>query len=128
MPRVLRSLLFAAGLGLGLAPSAAEAVRVHGATVPDDARSLGGGRFQSTKDWDKTVSFFRSAHPNRAAGIVWRPLETNQKVSGFHIENTRRDRSWDGINVYQTEDGKIFISVLEAKPEVRGTPAATKKR
>lgn len=100
----------------------AEAKKVHGATILDEVRSAGDGYLRSTRDWDRTIRFFRGVY-GRARGIVWRNLETPPKVKAIYIENTRAKRKWDGINIYH-HNNRTFIHVLPAK----GTETQVKTR
>jgi hypothetical protein len=93
------------------------AERVYGATIPDEVAKLDDGRYRSKKDWDRTMRAFRNAYGN-AKGIVFQRIETSAKVkNAYHIQNTQPKRRWDGINVYETQEGKIFIVVLPATPK-----------
>jgi hypothetical protein len=112
----MRRWIFAVVLALGLQPAIATAGKVHGALILDEAKKLADGRYESQKDWEKTLQFFGSQY-GKQKNIVWRRLETTPKVSGHFIQNTAPNRTWDGILLYQAE-GKIFISVLKAN-EVR---------
>lgn len=115
---MVRGWLFVAFGLLLSAPTSARAAKVHGAVILEEARKLPDGRYESQKDWEKTVGFFSSAY-GKQKYVVWRRLETTPKVSGHYIENTAPNRTWDGILLYQAE-GKIFISVLKAEPKPKG--------
>ncbi len=113
--RALAPLLLLAML-LAVAPDAF-AERVFGATIPDDVSKLDDTRYRSKKDWDKTMRSFRNMY-DRTSGVVFQRIATTPKVrNAYHIQNTRPDRHWDGINVYETADGKVFITVLPAAPK-----------
>jgi hypothetical protein len=104
-------------LALVLAPVPALAEKVYGAIIPDDVAKLDEARFRSKKDWEKTMRSFRNAYEN-SKGIVFQRMNTSPKVkNGYHILNTQAGRRWDGINVYETAEGKIFIVVLPATPK-----------
>lgn len=101
-------------LFLALAPAPAWAIKVYGAVVLDEAKKVSEGRYESGRDWDKTVTYFRTVY-GKEKGIVWQRLETTPKVSGYHLANTLADRTWDGINLYHAE-GKVIIVVLKHEP------------
>ena len=93
------------------------AEKVYGATIPDDVAKLDEGRYKSKKDWDRTMRSLRSAYEN-TKGIVFQRMITSPKLkNAYHIKNTQPNRRWDGINVYETAEGKIFIVVLPAAPK-----------
>lgn len=104
--------------GLGLNAATAEAaIKVHGAVVDDAAKKLSDGRFRSAEDWEKTIRFYRNVYGGKA-GIVWRTVDTPPKVKAIHIANTLPKRTWEGINIYET-NGDIFIFVIAADSEKR---------
>jgi hypothetical protein len=88
----------------------AVAAKVHGAFVLDESVKIGEGRYQSQRDWDKTVRFFRSVY-DRTSGVVWHDIATTPRVRARFLENTKRDQAWEGINLYEV-DGKVFIYVI----------------
>ncbi|MCC7380645.1 MAG: hypothetical protein IT384_02385 [Deltaproteobacteria bacterium] len=106
----------ALALALGLSREA-RATSAHGAALPDGATKVEGDqdRFKSKEDWDKTLRFFHNAY-GKQAGIVWRSIASTPKVRAIHIANIKRGRSWEGINVYET-NGAVFIYVIKAEPE-----------
>ena len=111
----MRAFLVVAMLLIGAPAFAAE--KVYGAIIPDDVAKLDDGRYRSKKDWDKTMRSFRNAYEN-TKGIVFQRMTTSPRVrNAYHIQNTQANRRWDGINVYETQDGKIFIVVLPATPK-----------
>lgn len=114
MRRWAATLCFALALGVFTAPEA-RADKVYGAVILDEARKVGEGRYQSLKDWDKTLRFFYSAY-GRTSGVVFRRIETTPKVNAIHIANLRRGATWSGINIYETRN-KVFIYVIKAEPE-----------
>lgn len=91
----------------------AEAAKVHGATILDESKKTGPSRFQSRRDWDRTIRFFRRVY-GKKKGIVWSQMDTPPGVKGIHIANIRRTRKWDGINIYQHKN-RIEIFVIEHK-------------
>ena len=108
----IAALAIAGALALSSTPAIAK--KVHGAHVLDESRPVGDDRFQSMRDWDRTLRFFRSVY-GKTAGVVWRRVDTTPKVKAIHIENTRRGQGWEGINIYET-DGKIFVYVIREEP------------
>ena len=93
------------------------AEKVYGAIIPDEVAKLDEARYRSKKDWEHTMRQLRKAHEN-TKGIVFQRMNTSPKVkNAYHILNTQQGRRWDGINVYETAEGKIFIVVLPAAPK-----------
>ena len=115
MRRVLSAALLVAALAT---PGLARADKVYGALVLDEARRIAPGRYESRKDLDRTMRFFRSVY-GRKDGYVIRRLSSVPGVKGFHIANLRRGRTWDGINVYEHKRDVIIyvLKAAEAKDE-----------
>jgi hypothetical protein len=116
----VRWMAFSAALAFGsILPSgnAEAAIKVHGAVVDDAAKKVSEGRFRSAEDWEKTVRFYRNVYGGKP-GIVWRTVATPPKVKAIYIANTLPKRTWEGINIYET-NGDIFIFVIAAEPEKR---------
>jgi hypothetical protein len=93
----------------------AHAFTVHGAVLPDGAVKVDDDRFKAKEDWDKTLRALRNVY-GKQPGIVWRSIASTPKVKAIHIANIKRGRSWEGINVYETE-GSVFIYVIKAERE-----------
>lgn len=113
---VVNRWLFAGLLLLALAaPRPAWAQRVHGVTMPPDARKIEDDHFRAGQTYDRTLRYFSRLY-GIGRGIVWRPIRGNAKVKGVHIINHQRSRSWDAINIYENRD-KVYIYVLKADPK-----------
>ena len=115
-----RLLVFAGVCGALLAarPADAEARQVHGATILDEVRPLEGGRFESMKDWEKTIEFFSRVYRGKP-GYLWRSVDTPPGVKAIHIASTLPRTAWEGINVYETK-GKIHIFVVKRNVAASG--------
>ncbi len=94
------------------APKVARADKVYGAVLLNEARKIGPGRYQSMKNYERTLRFFRRTY-GRTPGVVIRRMNTTPKVKGVHISNLRARRTWDGINIYET-GRKVFIYVIKS--------------
>jgi hypothetical protein len=102
---------------LAVVTPAVASIKVHGAIVDDEAKRVGEDRFRSKEDWEKTVRFYRSAYGGKP-GFVWLTLETPPKVKAIHIENTHAGRTWEGINIYETNN-EIYVYVIKAESRSR---------
>ncbi len=110
---MIRSGLFALGLAVAtfsVSSAEAKSTRVHGALILDKSVPTGDGRYRSTTTWDKTLKFYRSVYRG-TKGVVWHRMNTNHKVKGVYLQNTRPGATWEAINIYQHK-GRIFISVV----------------
>ena len=104
-----------------VAPFEAEARRVFGAQIPDDAEPTGRGtgHFVVRKPWEKLMKELQRSY-REAPGIVIRRISTPPSVKAYYVENTRRGRTWDGINVYRDLDKRVnFLTVLPRRRDGR---------
>jgi hypothetical protein len=108
---------FAAFAALGASRPAVAAIKVHGAIVDDEYKAVGENRFRSKEDWEKTIRFFKS-HYGGKPGYVWINIDTPPKVKAIHIENTHAGRTWEGINIYET-NREIYVFVIKAESRSR---------
>ena len=116
MRRWAAPLCLALTLGL-FAAGEARADKVYGAVILDEARKLEPGRYESLKDWEKTLRFFYNVY-GRTEGVVFRRIATTPKVNALHIANLKRGATWEGINIYETRN-KVFIYVIKADEKKR---------
>lgn len=103
-------------LGLALAQSPpAEARRVYGATIPDPSDpQKTDGHFIVRKSFDKALRELRRTYGNTRGVVIRTPLAP-PRVRARYVENTRANRTWDGINLYEDpSEGVVYISVLPA--------------
>ena len=127
-PGAVRRLALAALLICAAGP--AEAARVHGAAILEQAKKLDGekARFRSLRDWDRTLRFFYSVY-GKTPGVVFRKTVATPRVKTLHIENTNPGQGWEGINIYETR-GKVFIYVIasDEPPAPKAKPKKKRKR
>ncbi|MBI2373299.1 MAG: hypothetical protein HYV07_04805 [Deltaproteobacteria bacterium] len=103
--------ILGAGLLL-LASSRAFATTVAGALIMDGAKSVDTDRYKMAKDWDDVMRFYRRAYASKD-GYSWRFHADTPKVKLWHVENLRKKREWDGLNIYETPDG-VFVFILRS--------------
>ncbi|MBI1949200.1 MAG: hypothetical protein HYS27_26165 [Deltaproteobacteria bacterium] len=122
---LLRPLLVAAAVSAALAALPASA----SADTPTDlglelipwSKKLVERRYESPRDWDGTLKFFRDKFKG------WKTIKWSREVSlpavkYVHITNTADAGKWDGINVYTLPDGRVRYYLLARAPK----PAAAK--
>lgn len=82
-----------------------------GAPIPHGSTPLKEpGRYESSRTYDSTLEFYRTHFRNRG-GIRWRNIINLAHIRGKHIQSTRRNTDWAGINVYE-KGGKVRIFVV----------------
>lgn len=116
-------LVFALGL-LSAAPVHALAGGAHGVIVPGGSKLISKDRFKSSKDFDRTLRFYRSVY-RREKTIVFQHLPSPPAVKAMYIENTKPGASWEGINLYRTR-GKVYIYII-ANRNKKNSKSRTKK-
>ena len=125
MPRILTVL----GIILALSAfgtSSAEATGAHGVVVPNGSKPVGKSRFRSSKDWDRTLRFFRSVF-RREKGVVFQTLKSPPAIKAVYIENTNPKKNWEGINVYQTKN-QVFIYVIANRDAKKSRSKSSKRK
>lgn len=117
----MRQLLVTAFLGLVVwtaLPAPAEARRVFGANLPDPLDPIGQdeGQFVVPRPFNRVLRDLRRTYGS-VPGIVMRRVPTSPQVKAYNITNTRRGRTWDGINIYQDLSTKrVYLTVLRSQP------------
>jgi hypothetical protein len=93
-------------------PGAAVAEKVAGATLPDESRAIGEGRYRVERSYEETLKFFKSIYP--PARYPRRPIANQPGIRAVHIENPEaRPGGWEGLNVYEL-NGETRVYVLVA--------------
>jgi hypothetical protein len=107
--------------GLLLAPAAGLAEKVAGASLPDEVRAIGEGRYRVEKSYEDTLKYFKSVYP---PGKYPRRAIANQPgIRAVHIENPEaRPGGWEGLNVYELKgETRVFVRIAgERKPKEKG--------
>ncbi|MEE2902853.1 MAG: hypothetical protein VYC39_11005 [Myxococcota bacterium] len=104
--------MFAVSLNLA-SSTQANADGAYGVVVPKGSRSMGKAQFRSSKDWDRTLRFFRQVFRSDK-GIVFQLMKSPPSVKAYHIQNINRKRTWDSVNIYENKQ-KVYISILPAQ-------------
>ena len=101
-----------------LTPAAAQAERVAGAALPDEARVVEPNRYRIEKTYEETLKFFKAVYPPakyRRTAIVNQP-----GIKAVHIANPEaKPGGWDGLNVYELK-GETRVYVLVSPKEKKG--------
>lgn len=100
---------FALSLILGN-PQRTSAAGAHGVVVPQGSKTMGKSQFRSSKDWDRTIRFFRKVFRGDK-GIVFQLMKSPPNVKAYHIQNINPKRRWDSVNIYENKQ-KVYISIL----------------
>ena len=98
--------------------AAAQAERVAGAALPDEARAVEPNRYRIEKTYEETLKFFKAVYPPakyRRTAIVNQP-----GIKAVHIANPEaKPGGWDGLNVYELK-GETRVFVLVSPKERKG--------
>ena len=115
---MLRSFIFAMGLGLALLiasakPTHAAEVKVHGHTLIPWATKIDQDRYRSPRDFEQTLRWYRKFFAGHR--YIRRYREVNiPGVKYVHYENKNPKSKWSGINIYKKGPrGPVMIYVLK---------------
>ena len=92
----------------GLAASGPEEL---GLELVPYARKIGERRYQSQRDYDATLKFFKDKFKNTRAVRFFREVSL-PAVKYTHFESTNDKTAWEGVNVYQLKNGEVRVYVL----------------
>lgn len=84
------------------------------------AKKIGERRYQSQRDYDGTIKFFRDKFKGWKT-IRWMREVSLPAVKYIHLENTNDKSAWEGVNIYQLKSGEVRFYVL---PRVVKTASA----
>jgi len=83
------------------------------------------GRYQSTVSFDDTITFYKRAF-RRAGGVRWRSIINLPGIKAMHLQSTKLDSPWEGINIYEKQGQvRLFVIKRDILPE---TPKAKRRR
>ena len=109
--------------------SVAGAETVNGAQLPDGAQKVGENRYRAPRDFEGTMTYYRSVYP---VGTFPRKSVVNQPgVKAVHIVNPS-GKNFEGLNIYEANDEvRIYIVPVQstakpAKPEPKKAGKKTK--
>lgn len=114
---LLLVLLFA----LAPLPALAQAPTVYGLELVPWSKKLEEDRYQSSRDWEGTLRYFREKLRGWK-GVRWHREVNLPTVKYVHIQNTNPKAKWSGINIYELPGGRVRMYVLK-----RITPKAEPK-
>jgi hypothetical protein len=94
-------------------PGAAQAEKVAGASLPDDAVKVAELRYEVPRGYEETLKFFRQVYgPGKYRR---RSIADQPTVKAVHIENPdARPGQWEGLNVYEQRGvTRVFVLVKQ---------------
>ncbi|HTT72436.1 MAG TPA: hypothetical protein VMG32_14525 [Anaeromyxobacteraceae bacterium] len=105
-----------------LASAPAQAERVAGALLPDEARAIEPNRYRIDKSFDDTLKFFKTVYP--VAKYPRRTIVNQPGLKAVHIDNPdAKPNGWDGLNVYEFGgETRVFVLVAPDDKERRVRP------
>ena len=114
----MRHLLLAVGLALSIvAPSFAseDVPKELGLDLVPWSKKVGDHRYESPRDYEGTVKFFRDKWKS-SRPVKWSREVSLPAVKYIHIESMIDATKWSGINIYELPDGRVRYYVLERVP------------
>lgn len=125
----LHRVLFAVALSclvFGAEGALANAPKVHGIELLNWSKKIDEDRYQSPRNWDKTVEHFKK-HFRGWRGVRWHREVNLPTIKYVHIENTNEKGEWAGINLYELPGGKVRMYVLKRLPKAEAAPKPNDK-
>ncbi|MBM4280310.1 MAG: hypothetical protein FJ137_05975 [Deltaproteobacteria bacterium] len=121
----MRCLAFVLVVALGVSSSTAIAAggpQEFGLELMPSARKIGPQRYQSDRNYEATLKFFREKFRG-SKNVRWMREVSVPGVKYVHLENDNPQSGWDGINIALQGDGAVTVYVLPRK-QPAPTPAA----
>jgi hypothetical protein len=91
------------------------------------ARKVGPQRYQSDRNYDATVKFFREKFRG-SKHVRWMRAVSLPGVKYVHLENSNPESGWDGLNIALQPDGTVTLYVLPRQQAPAPAPAAPTQR
>ena len=113
----------AAVVALWVAGAGAETV--SGAQLPDGAQKVGENRYRAPRDFEGTMTYYKSVYP--VSAYPRKSVVNQPGVKAVHIVNPS-GKNFEGLNIYEANDEvRIYIVPVPPPPKqapVRKTPDA----
>lgn len=101
--------------------------KVHGLELVPWSKKIESGRYQSSRDWEGTLKYFRDKLRGWK-GIRWHREVNLPTVKYIHIQNLNPKARWSGVNLYQLPSGEVRMYVLRrVRPDEKPDDKADKK-
>lgn len=75
------------------------------------SKKLDDRRYESPRDWEATIKFFRDKFKGWKT-IKWTREVSLPAVKYVHITNAAESGKWEGINIYALPDGRVRYYLL----------------
>lgn len=105
-------LAVAFALSLSLPALAESQPKAHGLELVPWSKKVEDARYQSGRDWEGTLKYFRDKFRGWK-GIRWHREVNLPTVKYIHIQNLNAKARWSGVNVYQLPSGEVRMYVLK---------------
>jgi hypothetical protein len=113
-------------LSLALPALAEDAPRELGLDLVPWSKKLGDRRYESPRDYEGTVKFFRDKWKS-SKPVKWSREVSLPAVKYIHVESMIDATKWSGVNIYQLPDGRVRYFVLDRAPFPPAASAAPNK-
>lgn len=122
---LLSALAPALGLVIALTasvPASADPLSELGLQVLPWSKKVAERRYESPRDFDGTVKFFRDKFKG-SKHIQWGREVSLPTVKYVHLANVDDTARWEGINIYVLPDGRVRYYILERTPRAGAGPS-----
>lgn len=121
---VLAALAMALALGAAPARASGDTPTELGLELIPWSKKLAERRYESPRDWEATLKFFRDKFKGWKT-IKWTREVSLPAVKYVHITNTATAGKWEGINIYSLPDGRVRYFLLARAPTAAPPAKAT---
>lgn len=114
------ALLFAT-LGAPPAQASSDTPTELGLELIPWSKKLADRRYESPRDWEATIKFFRDKFKGWKT-IKWTREVSLPAVKYVHITNAAESGKWEGINIYALPDGRVRYYLLTRTAKAAAAP------
>jgi hypothetical protein len=124
LPRAFRACAVVVFGCIALAAPGAAAEAVLGVEIVPYSKKVNEHRFESPRDYDGTLKFFRDQFKG------WKQVKWTREVSlpavkYIHIDNLNEKSNWEGINIYELPNGRVRYTLLKRLPKAAPPPSSS---
>jgi len=98
----------------------------RGAPVVPFAKPVGEHRFRSPRSYEDTIAYYKKVLGGKDWQVAWKKIINTPDIRGQHIKNKGSNKSWEGVNVYESRGATFLFVVLSDEELARAKKAALK--
>ena len=115
---------FALAMSVALPALADDTPKELGLELVPWSKKVGDKRYESPRDYEGTVKFFRDKWKS-AKSVRWSREVSLPAVKYIHVESLVDATKWSGVNIYALPDGRVRFFLLERDGASGGSSSST---